>query len=71
MPSDLDSRVAELETRTAFQDDLLTALNRMVASQDHLLSQLRNEILRLRAAQESMRMGSGDTVADEPPPPHY
>ena len=71
MSTDLDRRVGELETRLAFQDDLLTTLDRMVAAQDRLLTQLRTEIVRLRAAQDALPMASGDNPADEPPPPHY
>ena len=71
MSTDLDRRVGELETRLAFQDDLLTTLDRMVAAQDRLLTQLRTEIVRLRAAQDALQVASGDNPADEPPPPHY
>jgi SlyX protein len=71
MSHDLESRVAELETRLAFQDDLLGALDRTVALQDRALGDLREEIARLRAGLEGVRTALGHDVADEPPPPHY
>jgi SlyX protein len=71
MSPDLERRVAELETRLAFQDDLLGTLDRTVALQDRALGDLREEIARLRAGLEGVRVALGHDVADEPPPPHY
>jgi SlyX protein len=71
MPHDLESRVAELETRIAFQDDLLGALDRSVALQDRTLGDLREEVARLRAGLEAVRVALGHDASSEPPPPHY
>jgi SlyX protein len=71
MSNDLESRVAELETRLAFQDDLLGALDRTVAQQDRALGDLREEVVRLRAGLEAVRIALGHDVGSEPAPPHY
>ncbi len=71
MSNDLESRVAELETRLAFQDDLLGALDRTVAQQDRILGDLREEVSRLRAGLEAVRIALGHDVGAEPAPPHY
>ena len=71
MSNDLESRVAELETRLAFQDDLLGALDRTVAQQDRVLGDLHEEVARLRAGLEAVRTALGHDVGAEPAPPHY
>lgn len=67
----MEDRIANLEIRIAFQDDLLDALNRTVAAQQQELDLLRHQ---LRLLHEQLRsLSPSDIVAakDEPPPPHY
>ncbi len=67
----LSARVAELEVRIAFQDDLLSALNAGQATADGTVRSLRGEMAKLREAIEAIRTALNPDVRDEPPPPHY
>ena len=71
MHSDLERRVIELETRLAFQDELISELN-------DALTQMRLEAVSnaglLRRVLEDLKLTRGDGSGDpglEPPPPHY
>ena len=69
---ELRARVDELETRTAFQDDLLSTLNDVIARQDQEITQLKGQMERLR---EQIKLqgglaGGGEASGHEPPP-HY
>ncbi|SDU13614.1 SlyX protein [Halopseudomonas salegens] len=68
---DLEQRLATLETRLAFQDDTIDALNTEVA-------QLQERLLRMQRALELVARRQTDLAAnlpadasEEPPPPHY
>ena len=74
--SDLESRVVELETRLAFQEQALQELSdALAAARD---GETRNALLLHRALEELRQLRSamaarpitGD-AASEPPPPHY
>ena len=66
----LESRLAELETRLAFQEHALAELSDALAASR--LEALRTAEL-LQRALEELRQPRGDYMAptDEPPPPHY
>lgn len=70
---DLEHRIAELETRLVFQDELLDSLNATVARQqqelDLLQQQLRLLYQQLRAAQPD-GPAEPSSLRDEIPP-HY
>ena len=68
-----EGRLEELESRVAFQDDLIENLNQVVARQDREILQIRQEIAELKArfrelddAASSAGSASGFEV-----PPHY
>ena len=73
---DSELRITELETRAAFQEDLLNTLNDVIAKQDQLLSMLTRKIDHLEEQQRQNGYaadggnGGGDGLAHEPPP-HY
>ena len=60
----LTERMDELESRLAFQDDTIQALNDVIAAQ-----QL--ELGRLRRSLELLAPQLPDGGGDEAPPPHY
>ena len=69
--ADLDARLAELETRLAFQEQALSELNEALGAmrleaiaQTELLKRMLEDLKLSRAAVP------GDP-AQEPPPPHY
>lgn len=69
--ADFAARLAELETRFAFQDDLIATLNPQVAMQERKIQELSDQLRQLRNELGQLRAALGHDVADEPPPPHY
>jgi len=63
-------RITELETRQAFQEDNLLALNDVVVSQQREIDLLRQQVQALIRRQEEM-LGQFGISEDEAPPPHY
>lgn len=68
--SAIQARLAELETRLTFQDDLLEQLNAVVVRQDDLLRQYER---RLQALDDRVRQVTEQIAPelDNTPPPHY
>ena len=71
MSGEHEARIVELESRIAFQDDLLSNLNTTVAELSDEVVALRKLTGELREALESVRVGLAHDLASEPPPPHY
>jgi SlyX protein len=69
--SELEARIVELESRAAFQDDLLGNLNRQVADLSHEVTRLRALCRELREGMDSVRVALAQDARSEPPPPHY
>ena len=71
-PNDVERRLAELEIKAAFSDDLLEVLNRQVARQQEQIEMLVRELLMLRQQLTAGGTGAGEAVSlrDEIPP-HY
>lgn len=66
----LEARVMELETRLAFQDDTIQALNDELVAQQRNIERLQMQIASLAKRQEDMQSGFGISE-HEAPPPHY
>lgn len=66
----VDDRVTELETRLAFQDDTLAALNDEVVRQSRALERLQLQMAALLKRQEEM-VGQFEIASQDTPPPHY
>lgn len=68
----LESRIYELETQAAFQEELLRRLDDTVASQDQELLQLKQQLKALAVRLSELR-DSGPGVSDQghEVPPHY
>ncbi len=64
-----DERV-ELETKLAFQEDLVHALNRTVAEQQQELVELRRDLEELRKQLRALEPNLTSAALDETPP-HY
>lgn len=67
----MDSRLTDLETKVAFQDDLLESLNRIVAEQQQQIDMLQQQVQMLydqlrSIAPSNIAQGSADER-----PPHY
>ena len=67
----MESRLTDLETRAAFQDDLLESLNRIVAEQQQQIDMLQQQVRLLYDQLRSMAPSNIATDAEETRPPHY
>jgi SlyX protein len=66
----LEARVTELESRLAFQDDTIQALNDVLVTQRRELDRLQLQMAALLKRQEEM--GSQfEMFGEDSPPPHY
>ena len=67
----LQQRIDGLESRLAFQDDVIDQLNHEVSVHQELLSELGHQIKMLATRMKDMRTSNIGKLEDEPPPPHY
>ncbi|MEO6699328.1 MAG: SlyX family protein [Paraperlucidibaca sp.] len=67
----MESRLTDLEVKVAFQDDLLEALNRLVASQQDHIERLRGDMRHLYEQMKMLQPTEAGGSDVEPPPPHY
>ena len=67
----LENRIIELETKMAFQDDLLDELNDIVAEQSQTVSVLIRELYELRQIVKNVSPSNIASQSEETPPPHY
>ena len=66
----LEARVTELESRLAFQDDTLLALNDVLVEQQRVVERLQLQMGALVKRYEEM-VGQYESTEAEAPPPHY
>lgn len=67
----LVARVDELETRLAFQDDTIQALNDALAAQQFELDRLRRSLELVAKRQADLAAQISGDAGEEAPPPHY
>lgn len=66
----LEARVTDLESRLAFQDDTIQALNDVLVAQQRALDRLQQQFAAMLKRQEEM--GSQfEIFGEDSPPPHY
>ena len=65
----LESRIMELESRLAFQDDTIQALSDELVDQQRLLDRLQLQLAALARRQDEQQNQFGSE--DNQPPPHY
>ncbi|MBC2655857.1 SlyX family protein [Pseudomonas sp. MSSRFD41] len=66
----LEARVTDLESRLAFQDDTIQALNDELVAQHKVLERLQLQMTAMLKRQEEMA-GQFSSFEEEVPPPHY
>ncbi|QLC74297.1 SlyX family protein [Pseudomonas sp. LPB0260] len=66
----VEARITELESRLAFQDDTIQALNDELVAQQRVLERVQLQLEALAKRQEEIG-GQLDAADDEAPPPHY
>jgi len=67
----MQDRIVELETKLAFQEELINRLDEALVAQRDELDRLAERVRRL---EEQIRSGAASmirTEAEETPPPHY
>lgn len=65
-----EDRLIDLETKMAFQDDLLQDLNDVIVSQERAIEKLWQANRMLKTQLDSVQGPAGETGL-EAPPPHY
>ncbi|MGH8436662.1 MAG: SlyX family protein [Pseudomonas sp.] len=66
----LEMRINDLESRLAFQDDTIQALNDVLVGQQRVLERLQLQLAVLAKRQEDMQ-GQFGVSEEDAPPPHY
>ncbi|MGP6431205.1 SlyX family protein [Pseudomonas paraglycinae] len=66
----LEQRVTELESRLAFQDDTIQALNDVLVEQQRVVERLQLQMAAVLKRQEEM-VGQFGSFEEDVPPPHY
>lgn len=66
----VEARVIELESRLAFQDDTIQALNDVLVSQQRALDRLQLQMSAMLKRQEE-QSSQFETFEQDAPPPHY
>lgn len=69
--NDLESRLQELETRLAFQDDLINTLSEQVAKQEMDIRELWEAKRLLHKQLKDVSPSNIKSEQEETPPPHY
>lgn len=67
----METRLVELETRVAFQEDTIQQLNDTVTQQQFQLEHLVRELQSIKARLSALTPSNVATEAEETPPPHY
>mgnify|MGYP003477766270 CR=1 FL=1 len=67
----MESRLTDLEIKVAYQDDLLDALNRLVAVQQDHIARLQADMRHLYEQMRALQPSGSGSPEIEPPPPHY
>ena len=66
-----EGRIAELESRLAFQDETIETLNLSLVAMRAQLDALERRVANLESKLRDLEPGAVGAAADEPPPPHY
>lgn len=69
--NDLETRLEELETRLAFQDDLINILSEQVAKQEMDIRELWEAKRLLHKQLKDVSPSNIKSEQEETPPPHY
>jgi SlyX protein len=66
----MQNKIIELETKVAFQEDMIQALNRTVAEQQQELVELKRDLEELETQLRSLAPALSSAITDDTPP-HY
>ncbi|MEA1890907.1 MAG: SlyX family protein [Pseudomonadota bacterium] len=67
----MNETIMDLQTRLAFQEDSIDAINQIVVRQQSEIDLLKREIIQLKRIVDDFRDSQGDSVNVTELPPHY
>ncbi len=67
----IETRLIELESKLAFQEDTIEILNSVVIDQQNQIDRLHQALSKLNAVVISIQENPTSDPSQEPPPPHY
>jgi SlyX protein len=68
---ELSDRLNDLESRFAFQDEVIGVINPQVAGQDKRIASVEQELRALRQELAALRIALSHDSGTEAPPPHF
>lgn len=68
---DLETRIAELEMKLTFQDNLLEELNHALVEQQFLIDKLQVQLRHIANKLKDVQPSNIASRSEETPPPHY
>lgn len=66
-----EDRIAELEMKLTFQDNLLEELNQALVEQQFVIDKMQIQLRYLANKLKDMQLSNVASRAEETPPPHY
>ncbi len=67
----LEERIAELEMKITFQDNLLEELNHALVQQQFVIDRMQVQLRHVATKLQDMQPSNIASQAEETPPPHY
>ncbi|MDG2915459.1 SlyX family protein [Bisgaard Taxon 10/6] len=67
----LEERIAELEMKITFQDNLLEELNHALVQQQFVIDRMQVQLRHVATKLNDMQPSNIASQAEETPPPHY
>jgi SlyX protein len=67
----MNETIMDLQTRLAFQEDNIDAINQIVVRQQGEIDLLKREIIQLKGIVDDFRDSPGDVASGTELPPHY
>ncbi|AAP96628.1 SlyX protein [[Haemophilus] ducreyi] len=69
--NELLNRIAELETKVAFQDNVIEELNQVLIHHQFVLDKLQTQVRHFANKFKNIQSSNVASQAEETPPPHY
>ena len=70
-PTILNDRIEALESRNAFQDDVIEQLNQELTIHQAQIAELKDQLQIIASRIKESSTAQGDKMEIEPPPPHF
>jgi len=70
-PQDTEQRLEQLESKLAFQDDVIEQLNQVIAEHNTSLLKLERQLRLIAERFKSLQPSMIAAESEETPPPHY